>query len=108
MQSVELLKIFQVLERCLESVCEYFKNSKDIYFGTYVAGGHPPLMLHSNHEKKRCSHVLHSSPGKVVYFATSTISFEERVGFKVVTTVDDSYTFQHTLVFSVHRKCHYH
>ena len=32
MQSVELLKIFQVLKRCLESVCDCFENSKDVCF----------------------------------------------------------------------------
>ena len=32
MQSVELLKIFQCLESVFESVCDCFKNSKDVYF----------------------------------------------------------------------------
>ena len=29
---LSFLKIFQVLERCLESVCECFENRKDVCF----------------------------------------------------------------------------
>ena len=49
--------------------------------------------------------MLHSSLGKMVYFASSPICIEERARFKVVTKVDDAQTFRHSLVLSIHREC---
>ena len=87
--------------------CQRRQNLLVQKFNTNIAWRHPSLILHTNNEKEGCSHVLYSSPCKVVYFAPSTICLEEWPRLKVVPTVDDSYSLWCTLVFSVQWKCHH-
>src|ERR1051325_6236711 len=92
----------------INSRCQRHQDIPHPQSCAYFTWRHSTFSPHSYYQTTRNSHVLHTVTFQVVYFAPSSISFEERTKIEVVSKANVTLSFRYPLVSFLSKGLNFH